>query len=166
MGSQRINSTMVLVIASQESLKSKVCWHFGEVTWQMSSVISQLRLLTSLARISISHTFAHSIQRPSQSNSSLVTWPLVVLQVLLLFALSTHLISQEPDLLLMSDQDQKERESSMVSSIASRKSPKKTVSVVSIKVSESLLLVSFSIEHLTSVFSILVKPFFWETNQT
>merc|ERR1712147_125890 len=155
--SPRNSNTLVLVTASQESSLNKVCSLSGEVTWPTLSVISQPRLLTAPARIPTRNTSAHTTQRLSQLSSSLVTWPPVVLLVLLPSASCTHSISQEPDLLLMSDQAQTERESSTVLLIVSRRSWLRMAWVVSIKVSVSPSLVSFSTEPLTSVSSILVK---------
>merc|ERR1712153_21865 len=75
-------------------------------------------------------------------------------------------ISQELDLPLMLDQDQKVRENSVDSLIASRRSLQRTVLKDSITVSVSLLSVLFSTELPISVFSIQVKCFSSEISQT
>jgi len=154
--SPRNNNTPVLVTASQESSPSRVCSLSGEVTWPTSSVISQPRPSTSPARIPTRSTSAHTTPRLSQSSSSWVTWPPVVLPVLPPSASSTHSISQEPDLLPMSVQLM-ERENSTVLLIASRRSSPRTASPDFTKVSESPSSVSSSTEPPTSVSSILVR---------
>merc|ERR1712070_425980 len=155
--SPRSNNTAVSAIASPESCRSKVHSPSGEVTWLTSSVTSQLRPSTSPARIPTRPTFAHSTPRPSQSSSSSVTWPPVVLLVPLPSASCTHWISPVQDSLLMSDPAQKERESSTVSLTASGRLPLRMALVVSTRVSVSPSLVSFSTELPTSVFSTLVR---------
>merc|ERR1712032_1693689 len=135
---------------------NKVTWPSGEVTWPTSSVTSQLRPSTSPARILTRSGYAHTTQKLSQLSSSWVTWPLVVLLVLLHFVLCILSILQELDLLLMSVIP-KERENSMVSLTALKRLHRRMVSRVSIKVSVFPSLVSSSIEHHTSVFSILVR---------
>jgi len=107
---------MEFKIASQELLRIKVSGVFTEVTWQMSSVISQPRLLTSHAKINTEKFSAHTILRKNHSSSSLDLAHQVEPPVPHPSVSYIHSISQELDLLLMSVVQ--ERENLMVSLIA------------------------------------------------
>lgn len=123
----------------------------------MSSVISQPKHLTLPVKISIRKLSTHTTQRYNQASSSLETVLLVVLLVQHHSALCILLISQEPDLPLMSVPDQ--IENLMVLLTSSSKLERLDLKTCT-TVSESPLLELFFTELLTSERLILVKFFY------
>merc|ERR1711907_80058 len=153
--SHQSKDTMVSEIASQELLRNKVSGVFTEVTWQTLSDTSQLKLLTSHAKINSRRSSTHMISRRSHSSSSLDHAPQVVLQVLHPFASYIHSISLVPDLLLMLVLEK--LESSLDLLTAWLRTSRRTDQWVSTEDSVSQSLVLLCTELLTSVSSILVK---------
>merc|ERR1712151_430700 len=155
--SQPIKDTMESVTASEELHQSKVSQPSGEVMPPTSSVTSQPRHSTSLARISTRRYLTLTTRRRSQSSSSLETVPPVEQLVPRHSASCTLSISQE--LVLPPMLDPVKQESSLASSTVSPPSPPETAHRVSTEDSESQSSELSPTVPPTSVSSIPARPY-------
>ena len=153
---QPIKDTVESATASEELQQSKVSQPSGEVMQPTSSVTSQPRHSTSLARISTRRYLTLTTRRRIQSSSSLETVPPVELLVPRHSASYTLSISQEPVLPPMLDPV--EQESSLASSTVSPLSLAETAHRVSTEASESQSSESSPTVPPTSVSSIPARP--------